>query len=313
MKVLFVSSANSGISPIVEAQGLSLQKAGIDVRFYGIKGKGVIGYLGNIWKLRKSFSDLAPQVVHAHYSDCGFLAAIALRSPVMVSLMGSDVKSSGLWRVIIRFFARYIWKATIVKSDDMKSSLGVYTDRVHVIPNGVDLDVFKALDKFECRHKVGWDESKRIVLFAANPDRYEKNFELAKKSFLKADIPNAELKVVYNIKHEDIPYYLCASDVLISTSKWEGSPNIIKEAMACNIPIVSTDVGDVNLLFDGVKGCFVAAHDPDDIAIKLNQALRFEKQTNGRERLIELGLDSERVAIDIIRLYKASVSIRSCR
>ncbi|MDD2246989.1 MAG: glycosyltransferase family 4 protein [Proteiniphilum sp.] len=310
MKVLFVSSANSGISPIVEAQGLSLQKAGIELSFYGVKGKGILGYLSNMSKLLRALRKTNPHVVHAHYSFCGIVSAMVTRKPVIVSLMGSDVKSSGLWRVIIRFFVRYIWKVTIVKSDDMKSSLGVYTDRVHVIPNGVDLDVFKALNKSQCRKKVGWDESKRIVLFAANPERPEKNFELAKKSFLKADLQNSELKVVYNVKHEDIPLYLCASDVLISTSKWEGSPNIIKEAMACNIPIVSTDVGDVNLLFDGVKGCFVTAHDPDDIAIKLNQALRFEKQTNGRERLIELGLDSERVAIDIIRLYKASVSMR---
>lgn len=97
----------------------------------------------------------------------------------MVSLMGSDVKSSGLWRVIIRFFVRHVWEATIVKSEDMKRSLGVFSDRVHVIPNGVDLEVFRPLTTSECRIRVGWDESKSIVFFAANPDRQEKNFELA--------------------------------------------------------------------------------------------------------------------------------------
>jgi glycosyltransferase involved in cell wall biosynthesis len=235
--------------------------------------------------------------------------ALATGKPVITSLMGSDVKSSGVWRIVIRFFVKYIWKVTIVKSEDMERSLGVYTDRFRVIPNGVDLDVFKALDKSQCRKKVGWDESKRIVLFAANPERPEKNFELAKKSFLKADIPNAELKVVYNVKHEDMPYYLCAADVLLSTSKWEGSPNIIKEAMACNIPIVSTDVGDVKRLLDGVRGCYVASHDSDDISNKLVQALQLDGIPNSSRRLIGLGLDSESVAHQIIKLYKITCVI----
>jgi glycosyltransferase involved in cell wall biosynthesis len=221
--------------------------------------------------------------------------------------MGSDVKSSGLWRVIIRFFVRYIWKVTIVKSDDMKSSLGVYTDRVHVIPNGVDLDVFKPLDKSQCRKIIGWDESKRIVLFAANPERPEKNFELAKKSFLKADIPNAEFKVVYNVKHEDIPLYLCASDVLISTSKWEGSPNIIKEAMACNLPIVTTDVGDVRWLLEVVNNTAIVRNSEVEIASAIKQVLKHSAQKNARNRLLELNLDSRSIANRLIHLYHSDL------
>jgi len=310
MRVLFVSSGNKGISPIVQAQGQSLQKVGVDLSYFGVKGKGLIGYLSNLPKLRSWIQKTNPQVVHAHYSFCGIVSALATGKPVITSLMGSDVKSSGVWRIVIRFFVKYIWKATIVKSDDMKSSLGVYTDRVHVIPNGVDLDVFKALDKFECRHKVGWDESKRIVLFAANPDRYEKNFELAKKSFLKADIPNAELKVVYNIKHEDIPYYLCASDVLISTSKWEGSPNIIKEAMACNIPVVSTDVGDVSNLSQGLDSMWICDADPQRLSKAIIKAMNFTGYVLSRDRIVKLGLDSVSVAENIQQLYHEVLHVR---
>lgn len=190
-----------------------------------------------------------------------------------------------------------------MKSEDMERSLGVYTDRVRVIPNGVDLDVFKALDKSQCRKKMGWDESKRIVLFAANPERPEKNFELAKKSFLKADLKNSELKVVYNVKHEDIPLYLCASDVLISTSKWEGSPNIIKEAMACNTPIVSTDVGDVSNLSQGLDSMWICYADPQRLSKAIIKAMNFTGSASSREKIEKMGLDSVSVAAQIQQLY----------
>jgi len=227
LRVLFVSSGNNGISPIIRAQGKSLEKAGINILYYGVKGRGAIGYLSNIARIKHTIRSFKPDLVHAHYSDSAILASLSTRRKIVASLMGSDVMSSGLWRLVIRFFVKHVWAFTIVKSEDMKSSLGVHSDKIHVIPNGVDLDVFKPLDKNCCRARLRWEISKKIVLFAANPNRPEKNFDLAKKSFELAGLKNAELKVVFNIKHEEIPYYLCASDLLLSTSKWEGSPNII--------------------------------------------------------------------------------------
>lgn len=272
--------------------------------YFGVKGKGLIGYISNLPKLRKTIKTNDPLVIHAHYSFCGIVSALATRKPIVCSLMGSDVKSSGLWRIIIRYYVKHIWTTTIVKSEDMKKSLGVNTNKIHVIPNGVDLEVFKPLGKALCRKKVGWEKNKTIVLFASNPARQEKNFELARQSFIKLGLQDAELKVIFNVKHEEMPYYLCASDLLLSTSKWEGSPNIIKEAMACNLPIVSTDVGDVEWLLDGVSNCFVTSNDPGDISNKLDLTLQLEGQTNGRQRLFELGLDSESIADEIIELYK---------
>lgn len=95
-----------------------------------------------------------------------------------------------------------------------------------------------------------------------------------------------------------------AADVLLLTSRYEGSPNVIKEAMACNCPIVATDVGDIRWIIGDTEGCYLTSFDPGDVASKLQLALKFGRRTRGRERLIELGLDSVSVAKRIVQLYQ---------
>lgn len=305
MKVLFVFSGNSlyfDISPFINAQAESLRKLGHTIDYYPVKGKGLWGYLSNITKISKFIKQGDYDIVHSHYSFCGIVSALATEKPVVCSLMGSDVKKSGLWRFIIKYFIMHKWKRTIVKSKDMKLTLGI--DKVEVIPNGVDLDIFRPMNKNDCRKELGWDIGNKIILFAADPKRPEKNFSLAKKATETLNIQDVELKVVYPVPHKDIPIYLNAADLLLSTSLWEGSPNIIKEAMACNCPIVSTNVGDVKWLLDGVEGCFITTNDPKDVANKIRKALDIKEKTKGREKLISLGLDSEHIAKMIIQVYE---------
>jgi len=305
MKVLFVFSGNSyyfDISPFIKVQAESLTKLGHTIDYYPVKGKGLWGYLSNITKISKFIKQGDYDIVHSHYSFCGIVSALATEKPVVCSLMGSDVKKSGLWRFIIKYFIMHKWKRTIVKSKDMKLTLGI--DKVEVIPNGVDLDIFRPMNKNDCRKELGWDIGNKIILFAADPKRPEKNFSLAKKATETLNIQDVELKVVYPVPHKDIPIYLNAADLLLSTSLWEGSPNIIKEAMACNCPIVSTNVGDVKWLLDGVEGCFITTNDPKDVANKIRKALDIKEKTKGREKLISLGLDSEHIAKMIIQVYE---------
>jgi len=305
MIVLFVFSGNSSyfeISPFIKVQAESLTKLGHTIDYYPVKGKGLWGYLSNITKLSKFIKQGDYDIVHSHYSFCGIVSALATGKPVICSLMGSDVKKSGLWRFIIKYFIMHKWKKTIVKSKDMKLALEI--DKVEVIPNGVDLDIFRPMNKNDCRKELGWDIEKKIILFAADPKRPEKNFSLAKKATENLNIQDVELKVIYPVPHKDIPLYLNAADLLLSTSLWEGSPNIIKEAMACNCPIVSTDVGDVKWLLDGVEGCFITTNDPNDIANKIRKALDIKGKTKGREKLISLGLDSKNIAKKIVSVYE---------
>lgn len=313
MRILFVSSGNKGISPIIKAQGESLRNSGVQVEYLPIVGKGIWGYLMNVPAVRIRLLRGGIDLVHAHYSLCGIVAALACFSvpkrakrPIVMSLMGSDVKGGGFWLSIIRWFVKHVWAVTIVKSADMRSSLGI--DSVHVIPNGVASELFKPLDQRECRDKLGWEPDMKHVLFGADPAREVKNFPLAQSVFKQLSLENVELQTLGRVPHGEIPLYLNACDVLLLTSKWEGSPNIIKEAMACNIPIVCTDVGDVKWLFEGVDGCYLASHDVDDIAGKIKLALDFGDRTNARERLGELELDAESVAKRIIDIYDSLFS-----
>jgi len=302
MRVLFISSGNSkqGISPIIKNQGESLKAQGVDLEFYTIKGKGIKGYLKNVKPLRIYLRENKYDVVHAHYSLSAFIASLAGAKPLVVSLMGSDVKSVKYFKLIIKLFNRFTWSRIIVKSEDMKKDLGI--KKVEVIPNGVDIDKFKPLEKNECKRRLNWDLTKRQVLFAANPERPEKNYSLAKSAFALLENANLELKVLIDVPNELMALYYTAADVVLLTSLWEGSPNVIKEAMACNIPIVSTDVGDVREVIGNTEGCYITFFEPEDVADKIKKALAFGKRTTGREDIRHL--ESSVVAKKIIDIYK---------
>jgi len=307
MKVLFVSSGNSagGISPIVLNQGESLRSYGIDVQYYTICGKGLKGYLKSIPDLRKIWKKGSFDAVHAHYSLSAMTASLAGCHPLVVSLMGSDVMSKGLWRLTIRLFYHFFWANCIVKSNGMKEKLGLRN--VEVIPNGVDCNVYKPLDKNECLHKLGWDESRRYILFAADPSRYEKNYKLALTAYNLLNNPDIEMKIVTGVPNKEMPVYYNAADIVLMTSRWEGSPNVIKEAMACNVPIVSTDVGDVRWILGDTANCQFANPEAQDIARKVMNALNGTKRSNGRDRIFHLELDAESIARSIIHMYHENV------
>ena len=300
-KVLFVSSGNSkaGISPIVRSQGESLKSAGISLDYFTIVGKGTKGYLKNISRLRKFLGTKNYDLIHAHYSLSAIVASLSWKLPMVVSLMGSDTHMSFFWKSIIKALYRFRWKVTIVKSARMKKSISL--DNAIVIPNGVDFELFKSVEKNIAKMKIGFNDKKRHIIFVANPERYEKNYPLAKKAVELINNDRVELNAVSNVDQNIIPYYMNAADILLLTSLWEGSPNVIKEAMACNCPVVSTDVGDVKEVIGKTDGCYICCYDPEDVAEKINKALDFGKRTDGREKIKHL--DQKIIAQKIIGVY----------
>jgi teichuronic acid biosynthesis glycosyltransferase TuaC len=304
--VVFVCSGNRGVTPIVSAQAASLIKAGVKVAVLTIQGRGFRGYLSSLPGINRKIRQLAPDVVHAHYSLSGIVASLSTRRPVITSLMGSDLKLSGMLRALTRFFARHFWAVTIVKSREMQTTLAV--EDVHVLPNGVDTEIFRPLNKEECRNAIGWDSDRKYVVFAADPARPEKNFSLAKTVIDHLGKPDLELKTVYGINHADMPLYLNAADLVLLTSKWEGSPNIVKEAMACNVPVVSTDVGDIRWLTAGTDGYWLGGHDAEDLASRIRAWQNFNMPVRGRERILSLGLDSIQIAGQLQVLYRQATS-----
>ena len=302
MRVLFVSSGNTkdGISPIIKNQGESLKQEGTNLEYFTIKGGGVKGYLKSIFKLREHLKNNSYDVIHAHYWLSAIVTSLAGAKPMVVSLMGDDVKAKAWFRWIIYFFHHLSWSKTIVKSQDMYNSFG--QKNVAIIPNGVDMNRFKPIDKEIAINETGWDRTKKHILFTSNPKRVEKNFKLAKEAFSLIEDENLELHYLVNIPNEKIPYYYNAASVVILTSLWEGSPNAIKETMACNIPIVSTNVGDVENVLSKTEGCYISSFDHKEFASKIKKALNFRERTTGREDIAHL--KSETIAKKIIDIYK---------
>lgn len=300
MKVLFVSSANKGgnINPVVMNQALTLIAAGVDIQYYKIVGKGAAGYLMNIKQLREELRMLKPDVVHAHYLLSGVAAWMAGARPLLVSLMGSDVKGSWWQKTLSRLFTRYIWDDFIVKTKEMYSKINCRAG--HVIPNGVDMNLFRPLDRKDALSVTGWDERSINILFPSDPSRPEKNYTLAREAVRALDKQNVSLQILKNVPREKVVYYLNASDVVLLTSRWEGSPNIIKEAMACNIPVVSTGVGDVAEIVGETDGCYVVMPDIENICPALLRAIE-KKRTAGRLQISHL--DATVIAERILRIY----------
>jgi teichuronic acid biosynthesis glycosyltransferase TuaC len=327
VKILFVCSGNyrsnsigQGISPILRSQRGSLEKCGVSVEYYPITGRGLLNYIVHIPKLKSVLKNGPYDVVHAHYGLCGIVCLLARnKEKLVVSFMGDDligsVNNKGKYSLlgdIIVSINKFISKRfdyVVLKSDELAKIID-YKYRA-VIPNGVDLDNFYEVNKKEARKVLGIDERKKIILFISNPARAEKNYKLAEMSVDALDDKNIQLIAVHSIEQELLKYYYSAADLLLLTSYHEGSPNVIKEAMACNCPIVSTDVGDVSWIIGETKGCFITSFEIEDVAEKIKMALDYSTvkgRTNGRVRIIELGVDSNSVAKRIINIYEKLIT-----
>jgi teichuronic acid biosynthesis glycosyltransferase TuaC len=306
MRVIYIRSGNKGVDVLSTRQGESLSKTGVEIYYFDIVGKGISGYLKNIRKLRNYVKMIDPDILHAHYSLSGFISSISFTGkPVITSLMGSDVlESSPFFLLIVRFFIRLFWFLTIVKTPEMKARLKA--KNVEVIPNGVDMELFFPYDKNEARRYLGWDLNSKHILFGSDPCRPEKNYALAEKAL---KIINDECRhgapVIHSlieINPDEVVWHYCASDVLLITSFHEGSSNAIKEAMACNCPIVSTNVGDAGEVINGTEGCVITSFEPADYAAGIEKVFEFDKRTNGREKIAHL--DSKKIAGRISAIYR---------
>lgn len=301
LKVLFISSGRGGrVGDVVRNQGESLKKAGINLDYFTINS-GFWDYFSAIFRLRRTFRNGNYNIAHAHYSYSGIIAGLAGCRPLVVSFMGSDIYMSKFMRLVICYFVNKKWDAVIVKTQEMKESLNIAD--AHIIPNGVDMERFRPMPKIKARLHVGLPRDKKIILFIAVHDRPEKNIALAYKALKYLNLDIFEFKHLYGIDNSDIPYWLNASDVLLLTSKREGSVNVVKEAMACNCPVVSTDVGDIGWVLGHTNSCFVTSNDALDIGKAIQRVFDLDQRTNGRNRVVMLGLDSQSIAKKIINLY----------
>lgn len=259
--------------------------------------RGIREYLQFVPEVRRELRRGDYDLIHANYGLTAPYAVTQFRLPVVLTLWGSDVV--GFDGMVTKACA---WRAdtVTVRSEEMRELLG--REDAHIVPSGVDLERFRPIDRTEARERVGWDPEGLHVLFPYSPDYERKNYPLAKRVVEQAEEnvrENIELHTISGVPHEDVPFYMNASDVLLLTARYEGSPNTVKEAMACNLPVVSTPVGDVEERLQDVTPSGIG-EGASELGEHLSDILKQGERSNGREivREVSWGRIGERI-VDI--------------
>src|SRR3972149_2306778 len=310
------------ITTFVKSQAESLRCAGWDV-FLGVVDDriSIRGIMRNFRALKKERTKVRPAVVHAQYGSVTAAIGNLIKGdlPLVVSFCGTDLLGTpqrGLrWRVReagarqIGFWAARHAAAVIVKSNNLYEALPQsLRHKSNVLPNGVDINLFKPMARDECRDKLGWNKRSKVVLFNGSKDENQlcKNPSLARATVdhLSKIMPEVILHVLSNASHAEIPIIMNAADCLLITSLHEGSPNIVKEAMACNLPIVSVPCGDVAERLRMTRPGRICPYDANILAEAIQNVLSSGRRSNGRVQLISQGLTTARVAESLIQIYR---------
>jgi teichuronic acid biosynthesis glycosyltransferase TuaC len=319
---MYPTQSNPTGGVFIELQVRSLRELGVEVEVlhFDRRSRGTRAYWRLGRELTRAVERAQPALVHIAYG--GVLAELATRAvrdrPLLVQYWGSDLLGSRAERPLRRFTihlgvlasrrAALRASGVIVVSENLRAALpsGAAHGNVWVLASGIDLDRFQPLDQDECRSRLGWTSGSKHVLFPASPRRAEKRYPLAQAAvqLLRAKGFQVELHALDGVAHTDVPTWMNASDVVLLTSTHEGSPNVVKEALACNVPVVAVDVGDVRERLANVQGCYIARATDKDLSEKLGLVLSTGGRTDGRAALAEISL--ERTAQRLLDIYRTT-------
>jgi glycosyltransferase involved in cell wall biosynthesis len=295
----------------------SLEKLGVENRSFFIPSKNLslLSAFRSFGKLRKEIRSFKPDIIHVHYGLLyAFMAAFSSLRPLVITFQGSDIntiRSRSLFRnvygQILSNLAGLRARILICVSPNLLKNIRWGKNKVIIVPPGINTEVFREMDREQCRGILGWNREDKVVLFNAN-NPVVKRLDLAKETleYLVKEIPGARLEVLDGTLEDDsrIPVLLNASDALLICSDSEGSPTMVKEALACNCPVVGVDVGDVRQRLEGVNRCVVAEKDPLKLAVALKQVVGSGRSADGRKKLLSDGLSEEETAKKILRIYE---------
>jgi len=297
----YITAEMPGDSPQIKDLVEALKAKGIMVDvLYVDRYRGVRSYIQAAWKMvRLSLQRRQYDLIHAFYGHCGFLARLQARYPIVVTFLGSDLlhpRDGAIGKIVAR-----VVNGVIVQSEEMKRVAG--RDDAAIIPFGVNLELFKPCPMENARRELGLPLDEKLVLFPWNPARAVKRFDLIREAVrvVQKKFDRVRLIAVFDQPHETVAKYMNACNALVLASEHEGSPMALREAMACNLPIVAVDVGDVRQIIENTEGCYLCQRDPADIAEKLSLAFERGSRTGGAEIIRQAGVAW--VADQVIQVY----------
>ncbi|HEY7480995.1 MAG TPA: glycosyltransferase family 4 protein [Gemmatimonadales bacterium] len=326
IRVLMITSAwphrgQEATTHFIQRQANFLMAAGVEVDVFHFKGLRQPWRYARPWvEVRRRLLTREYDLVHAQFGQSGLLA-LPKRIPLVVTFRGSDLlgivsdrDGQRTWvgralQAASRLVARQA-DAVVVVSEHMKESLPTGV-KATVIPSGLDFSLFRPHPRDEARRRLGLDPDRPLVLFAGRPTQGRKRYQLAEQavSILQRSVP-AELVVLWGVAHTEVPLYMSAADVLVFTSLQEGSPNVVKEALACDLPVVSVPVGDVPERIRDIVGCELCVDErPETIAAALERALRRGARVRGRVAV--QSLDESVQTGRLIELYQGVMRKRA--
>lgn len=322
MTAIWPTAEHPECGSFVRSQVKALRDFGVDVGVLVLEGRWrKLIYLTGVPRLHSRLRQERFDVVHAHYSYVGVVARTQWRVPIVLTYHGSDLQgapdSDGRYALSDRIigaggraFAEVV-DTVIVQNDEMARRLR--RGDAHVIPHEVDLSLFTPFDRDTARAELGLDPRRPYVLFAASPHKPNKNFPLAQAAIelVRKTHPDVELVVVHRDPQPRLMLHMNACDVLVFPSRMEGSPNIIKQAMACNLPIVASRAGDIAQLIGGTEGCHLAGFSAYEFATLLSAELDRRRRTNGRRAMAQFA--PEIVARRLVSVYERTLRERRAR
>lgn len=323
LRILFVAPAAPGGPPMpfVRREAQALRAAGHVVEIAGFDNRSYLPwrFAAQVLKLRAAVRRFRPDVVHAQFGKFNALAAAlaAGRAPLVVTFRGTDINRNSRYSalrsalgVAASQLAALAARAVVCVSGEIASK--VWVRRCTVIPTGVDTRLFAPGERAVARRRLGFGERERIVLFNAGRNPAVKDPQLAAAAVAEARRALGEVRFVVlegDVAPDDIPLYMNAADALLVTSKTEGSPTVVQEAMACNLPVVSVDVGDVRERLAGVSCCAVVGRDPAALGAALAQVLRNPRRSDGRRHAEAISLEA--ITARLAQIYASSLTLSS--
>lgn len=325
---MYPTQAAPGSGVFVEQQVNGLRAGGTEVRVLLIdrRRKGMRSYFLMGPSLRQAAAEFEPDLIHVMYG--GVMAervtGLFKRLPIVVTFHGSDLLGENLSGRLRRCVSHFgVWcsrraasraNGVVVVSRGLarKITPSIPAAKLRIIPCGIDLNRFIPLDRDDCRQRLGWSQAGFHILFPANNGDPVKRPWLAKAAaeiFQREQAGSVEIHYLQGVPNQEVPRWINAANVVLLTSAHEGSPTVVKEALACNVAVVSVDVGDVAERIAGINGCYLADNDAVDLASKLRLVQVNAARVNGRGEMRHLSLSS--VALQLQTFYNWVLRARS--